>query len=273
MKIILLFLMALALSSCVNKREDNPDKEAFKSYIDSLEAINLPAYLPFLKYDENKFEEALFRKFRTQWSDRPLGKIMLSDKKVIVLEEQVGSSLAPVLVLYDQAGHKLDSLYLYKNTDSGIDFEITDEAYIGKYYDIHVTTTIETWLLSPDSMRLEGSQRVIETSHVYQVDKNGNFFGFRAVNFQSPYPLPEQRTSHLDNFGKSAADFFNAKKKADALVKGRNTKEALRIMLPFALEMDGGTSEASQYCALLAQTMFRKEVIKEELSKGLESVR
>lgn len=156
--------------------DNNVDKLLFDKYVMTLKQIEIPVNLTnTLSTDGEHYEYGEFRKFKTIWSDKPFGKLFVIGDKTVTADLQIGSSYAPALVVYDNVGHKLDSLYPLKKTDSDIDFETTEEVYIDKDKKIIVTSLTEKWRLSSDSSRLENTKTTSRDTVVYVIGDNGRF--------------------------------------------------------------------------------------------------
>lgn len=179
----LLFILIIWITiSCGTRTQEttsadgNVDKLLFDKYVVTLRQIEIPVNLTnSLSTSGEAYEYGEFRKFKTIWSDEPFGKLFVIGDKTVTADLQAGSSYAPVLVVYDYAGHKLDSLYPLKKTDSDIDFETTEEVYIDENKKIIVTSLTEKWQLSSDSSRLENTKTTSRDTVVYVIGNNGQF--------------------------------------------------------------------------------------------------
>ncbi|NBW35637.1 MAG: hypothetical protein EBR30_11605 [Cytophagia bacterium] len=183
MRGLTLILILLILAACsfgkreVNSGKREADKVLFHQYLETLKQLEIPLNLTkSLSADGAVYEYGDYTKFKTIWSDKPFGKLFLKDDKTVTVDLQVGSSYAPVLVVYDKVGHKLDSLYPMMKTDSGIDFEITEEVYINQDRDVLVICLSERWQLSSDSSRVEHTKIAIRDTVVYALDNSGRFY-------------------------------------------------------------------------------------------------
>lgn len=148
----------------------------FERYIKSLDNLNTPIDLTSaLTTDGEVFEYGEFKKYKTIWSDRPFGKLFQIDDKTLTVDLQIGSSYAPVLIVYDRVGHKLDSLYPYKKTESDIDFEISENVHIDSDKRIIVTCVTEKWELANGEKRIETSKTTTMDTVTYAIDDKGKF--------------------------------------------------------------------------------------------------
>jgi hypothetical protein len=187
MRGLTLILIFLILTACsFGKREVNSGKQEaeeilFHQYLETLKQLQIPLNLTkSLSTDGAVYEYGDYTKFKTIWSDKPFGKSCWKDDKAVTVDLQIGSSYAPVLVVYDKVGHKLDSLYPIRKTDSGIDFEITEEVYINKNRDVLVICLSERWQLSTDSSRIEHTKITTRDTVVYTLDNSGRFYKVKS---------------------------------------------------------------------------------------------
>ncbi|GIL22553.1 MAG: hypothetical protein BroJett042_10660 [Bacteroidota bacterium] len=180
---LLIILTIGTLISCGTKNQDHTsvgdktDKLIFEKYVKTLKQIDIPVELTSsLSTDGNVYEYGEFRKFKTIWSDKPFGKLFTIGGKTVTVDLQIASSYGLALVIYDNVGHKLDSLYPLKKTDSDIDFETTEEVFIDKDKRIIVTSLTEKWQLSADSSsRLENTKTISRDTVTYIIGDNGQF--------------------------------------------------------------------------------------------------
>jgi hypothetical protein len=183
MKLIIFVLTTLTLISCGTKNKEtssldsNVNKILFDEYVSTLKQIETPVDLTsILSTDGSVYEYGKFRKFKTIWSDKPFGKLFLIGDKTVTADLQIGSSYGLAIVIYDNVGHKIDSLYPLKKTDSDIDFETTEDVFIDDKKRIVVTSLTERWQLSADSSsRLENTKTTAGDTVVYIITYNGKF--------------------------------------------------------------------------------------------------
>jgi hypothetical protein len=88
-------------------------------------------------------------------------------------------------------------------------------------------------------------------------------FGVRAQNDDN----------YLCGNGKFAIDLHRATQTADSLVTIGKIKEAITVLLPFALDTQFGENSASSYSAKLIKRTFTKQEIDKELKKALASIK
>jgi hypothetical protein len=183
MRLTIFILATLTLISCGTKNQEtasadnNTDKILFDEYVSTLKQIDTPVDLTsILSTDGSVYEYGKFRKFKTIWSDKPFGKLFLIGDKTVTADLQIGSGYGLAIVVYDNVGHKIDSLYPLKKTDSDIDFETTEEVFIDDKNRIVVTSLTERWQLSTDrSSRLENTKTTSGDTVVYIISDNGKF--------------------------------------------------------------------------------------------------
>lgn len=187
MRGLLLILVFPILNACsFGKREVTSEKQEtkkilFHQYLETLKQIQIPTNLTkSLSADGTVYEYGDYTKFKTIWSDKPFGKLFWKDDKAVTIDLQIGSSYAPVLVVYDKVGHKLDSLYPMIKIDSGIDFEITEEVYVNQNRNILVMCLTERWQLSSDSSRIEHTKITTRDTIVYALNNSGRFYKVKS---------------------------------------------------------------------------------------------
>lgn len=96
------------------------------------------------------------------------------------------------------------------------------------------------------------------------------FFGLICFSFGLN---AQTNDSFICGYGKFEIDLHEATLIADSLVNRGKLKQAILMLLPFALDTKFGESSASPYVARLIKKMYSHQEIEKELKKALESIK
>ena len=164
----LFFISTLML--CCNSKTD------IEYYIDSLSQIKSPIELKDNSnvYLSPNFDKRLFEKFKTSYSNEPIGKLFVNENFIATLEYAVADNgYAPILVTYDIKGNKQDSLYLLQKTGYG-DFGQTKEtAIIDNYFNITIRDTTKIWKVDEDFNPIDSTVQTSYKETMYKISKSG----------------------------------------------------------------------------------------------------
>jgi hypothetical protein len=172
---ILLAILVLMAGQCSSDREST-DAKAFRSYLTSLDVINVPFEFNSkkgLKGGSVNYDTALFAKFKHSWSARPYGRFEQSDSITKIIEVINGDIPVPVLMTYNQNGVKLDSLNPF-DTDQE---DFTDES--NKFVsvngnDIIIIDSLMIQVLDNETGNvMEGMWSLSVDTTIYQVASSG----------------------------------------------------------------------------------------------------
>ena len=163
----------LAFVSCTTRSNE------FSAYISKIETLPLPITVRTLgnslHVEETKIDQKLFKKFKHIYADNVSGKIYETETGVGILYIVYGDAQTPVLVTYDNNGHKIDSLNLFRNASG---FSPTAETFVTVtlYADrtIHETdSTVTEAPMGNQDNTLSEQKRLKIDSTVFTVNETG----------------------------------------------------------------------------------------------------
>ncbi|HEX6171524.1 MAG TPA: hypothetical protein VFZ33_17685 [Chitinophagaceae bacterium] len=178
MRLLTIILLGAILSSCSTSKKDEKDDD-FKRYLSSLETLQTPVTFDTKNgiYARSKdYDTTLYKKFKHAWAFGPYGKIFENDSVVFTVDITAGDVLVPLIMTFDQRGHKLDSLNPYEKAGSDMGYESYEYVVINDKKEIIVTDSTRTWDLNEkrDDI-IEGSDRLTVDTVIYKVDDKGKF--------------------------------------------------------------------------------------------------
>jgi hypothetical protein len=168
-----LVISTLLVIGCRNQSAD------FKRYSKQLEQLPIPLVVKTIEYPERKvsgnFDSALFEKYKLYEAQAPYGKIYDDASTTGIIYTVSGDVGVPVLVMYDKAGRKVDSLNLFQNASGfGLESEVYERVTFLSNKAIQVIDSTVKWELNKaGDDRVEGSEKVRIDSFYYVVDRNG----------------------------------------------------------------------------------------------------
>lgn len=163
MRLIIVFGLLLTIG-CATK-----DNE-FKTYVGQIETLTTPISFATLRFPDrntkNDYDQRLFDKYKSSNAYMVYGKLFEDENTVTIIYSVIGDYNVPILMTYDNFGHKIDSLNLFEN-NSGFDFEQETFEYVTIFQDkrIQVIDSIKTW-----KMEDNGEERIDGTEELTDID-------------------------------------------------------------------------------------------------------
>ena len=182
MKQIVILFVTLLLS-CARTIDDKSQGD-FDRYLSSLEELKTP-----LKFNckggvgirSNNYDTALWQKYKYRGSTWPCGRMFSKDSIIMTVEVGLGDFLWPLLMTFDRAGHKLDSLSVYQRSGMDMGYESCEYVTITDKQEIVVTDSTTRWDINKagDDV-VEGTQKVTVDTVIYKIDIHGRFKRIRG---------------------------------------------------------------------------------------------
>lgn len=172
------YLFAISILLIVGCRNQPGD---FEKYVKQLESLPTPLAVKTIEYPERKglkdYDSALFEKYKLYDAHSAYGKIYDDDRITGIIYTVASDISVPVLVTYNKAGKKIDSLNLFQNASGfGLESEVYERVMLLPDKTIQVIDSVVKWDLNKTGDdRIEGSEKVAIDSFYYLVDKNGKF--------------------------------------------------------------------------------------------------
>jgi hypothetical protein len=105
-----------------------------------------------------------------------LWKIVLTDQFDALLFSIPADGTYPLVITYDKAGNKIDSLGLIEMGGSDVDFGCVEYATVNPDRTIVLLDSTINWKVTPNGgNRIEGSDSLVVTQKVFTLLENGRF--------------------------------------------------------------------------------------------------
>lgn len=148
----------------------------FQKYLATLEVIETPVHFEqdIILPKSINYDSALHNKFKSPWSLRPQGKMFETDSSVLIVD--ISSSGDQRFFTFDYEGHKLDSLFPFRNAYHDMGYMGDADVSINKNEEIVVIESIRKWDFKADSSDLiEGSDKLKVDTLVFKTNVKGKF--------------------------------------------------------------------------------------------------
>lgn len=108
------YVLVISTLSLIGCKNQSPD---FEKYSNQLEQLATPLVVKTIEYPGKRalgnYDSILFEKYKLHDAQTPYGKIFDDDSTTGIIYTLAGDVGVPVLVMYDKAGTKIDSVNLF----------------------------------------------------------------------------------------------------------------------------------------------------------------
>ena len=172
MKFILILCFSILLFSCSFNTND------FKKFKSSIPQLSFPISFNTMNYPDKKFQinidSLLFEKYKSQYANEIFGKLYENEKSVGIIYTVYGDVLTPILMTYNNAGVKIDSLNLF---DKASGYNPEQETYVTINFSqankFKETDSTKTWNLDRHEERIDSSEQLHIDNAKYTITDNG----------------------------------------------------------------------------------------------------
>jgi hypothetical protein len=176
MRYLIIIIWTLMLVSCSRQKEVKSTND-FATYLGSLDSLETPVKFDTkteLKSKSERYDTALFKKYKHAWASVPYGKIFENDSIVVLVDVGVGDILVPLITTFTQQGDKLDSINPYDKAGADMGYLSYEFVTINSNKEIIVTDSTKTWKLNKDETDvIQGTERLTLDTVIYRINNQG----------------------------------------------------------------------------------------------------